>query len=169
MSSSDSGALMEQELVDFLTSHLPIHVAACSPQRHSTLVKAPGCRINAARTQITVLVPRYQSEALLRAVETTGKVAVVFCQPETHRTIQLKGTDAVIGEATDADRNMLGPYLKKLSERLAYYAVSEVYTHTLYGCDPNELVTITFTPESAFRQTPGQHAGDKIKLGAPLP
>lgn len=169
MSSPDTGALMEQELVDFLTSHLSIHVAASTPQLHSTLVKAAGCRINDAHNQITVLLPRSQSEALLRAIENTKKVAVVFCQPESHRTIQIKGIDAVVGEATDCDRALLAPYLKKLGERLTHFGVSEVYTHTLYGCDPSDLITVSFTPETAFRQTPGQHAGDKMKLGAPLP
>ena len=169
MKSQHNPVVLEPTLVEFLTSHLCIIVSASRDQRSPTVVNGIGCRVDAERAKITVLFSRNQGETVIRAIKANQKIAVVFSQPESHRTMQLKGLDAIVTEPTDDDRALLGPYQKRISQRLSVYGVSEIYAHTLWSCDPDDLVTVSFTPVTAFRQTPGESAGDKMPLGSALP
>ncbi len=157
----DSGAI-SLELAGFITSHLSIHIAACSESLDPTLVRALGCRVSEDRRSITILFSRSQSTLLQQLVMTNGRVAVVFNEPETHRTIQFKGDDAVLGDAEEADKRYLPIYLKAFSQRLKIFDVPDNYIYALCHCDREDLMSLTFSPSRLYQQTPGQQAGQAL-------
>lgn len=162
-------APLDTALADFIAAGQSMHVAAVNDPGQPTVVRALGCRVNEARTRVTVLVPRSQSAALLQAIDSNGRIAAVFSKPETNQSLQLKGEDATACAATEADRALVVQYVDRINERLAALQIPEIFVRTLCSCAPDDLVTITFSPSLAFQQTPGGSAGDSLPLGgAPL-
>jgi len=163
-------APVPEPLARFITSHISIHVAACPEGGVATLARGLGCRIDAAEPErVRVLLARPQALPLLDAVLANGRIAVVLNEPESHRTVQLKGTDARIDASDAADQSVLAPYRSAMAQRLRIFDTPEPFVHALLACPPDELVTLSFTPEAVFGQTPGPRAGAPVSPDAPLP
>ncbi|MBN7819466.1 pyridoxamine 5'-phosphate oxidase family protein [Bowmanella sp. Y26] len=169
MSQNNAAQILDPQMVELLTSHISIHVASSTDQNQVSLVRGVGCRVNARHDRITILVPRSQAEPVLRSIAKNGRIAAVFNQPETYRTVQFKGVDAQVENATAEDIAALPAYLRSFSERLLKYGVKEIYVHTLCGCEADDMAAISFSPLAAYLQTPGAEAGCKLPLGRPLP
>ena len=155
--------LLDEALAAFLQTGVSINVGSRSAGNVPMLARANGCRVAADRRTVTVLLAGAKSAALLDAVRASGAIAAVFSEPPTHRTIQLKGTDATVGAATEEDRTLSARYLDAFARVLAPLGYPEPVFRALLWADPADLVAVTFTPSAAFDQTPGPRAG------APLP
>lgn len=70
------------------------------------LGRVHGVRVAEDRRRVTVLLPGEQYPDLVDALRASRAVAVVFSQPSTHRTIQLKGVDAEVEAPAAADREL---------------------------------------------------------------
>jgi len=158
-------ALLDESLAGFILSGLSIQVAACRDDGRTTLVRGAGARLSPDRRQLTVLVAASQSASLLQSIAANGRIAVLFNEPESHRTVQLKGRDAVIGGVTDSDRSALPAYITTLTRRLAHYRIPEAFCRALFSVAPEDLAALTFTPCEAYGQTPGPHAGEPLRQG----
>jgi hypothetical protein len=108
-----------------------------------------------------VLVEPSRAGTLLDDVAANGMIAVVFSQPSTHRTIQLKGSDARVVKLTAADRAVVAQHLRDWSEDLCRIGYTPEFAHAVRGAAPR-LAAIAFTPSAAFQQTPGPGAGQPI-------
>jgi hypothetical protein len=157
-------------LATFITSHISIHVAATRADGIATLVRALGCRIDpSAPARVRLLVARAQCAALLEAVATSGRIAAVFNEPESHRTVQLKGGDARVLAATPDDLAVRTPYVQAMARRLTVFDTPEPFMHALLASAPDEVAVVDFTPAAAFTQTPGPRAGAPLAPDAPQP
>lgn len=123
------------------------------------LCRALGCRVDAHSGRVTVYFSAPQAADLLRDLEQTGKVAVVFSYPPTHRTIQLKGLDAKFGPARAGDMALVTAYQTAFAQCLQTLGFAEAMVRALLSVQVADLVAVTFTPEVAFNQTPGARAG----------
>lgn len=148
----------------FIADHQSIHLAAVDHRGFPTLVRGLGCRLNQNRVRLLVNVQ--QSQALLAAVANTGRVAATFSQPDSHKTLQLKGRDGRVMPADSADEQLHQVYIKRFIQRLLHLGIDSTFTQTLCACAPDDLRIVEFTPESAFKQSPGANAGDLLPAGA---
>lgn len=123
------------------------------------LGRALGCRVAADRRRVTLLVPGAQLAPLIAALRESRAIAVVFSQPSTHRTIQLKGTDAALEPIAPGDLELSARWADSFVVALAPYGIGEDLVRAFLWCDPAELVAVSFTPCAAFQQTPGPGAG----------
>jgi hypothetical protein len=103
-----------------------------------------------------------QCEALLRDLRETRAIAVVFSQPSTHRTIQLKGADAALGPLAPGDPALIEANRVALVKDMGPIGYDEAFARTLLAYEPADLVAATFTPTAAFAQTPGPQAGKRL-------
>nr|WP_067295578.1 hypothetical protein [Marinobacterium profundum] len=157
---------LDPTLIQFITSQLSIQVAACSDAGEPTLVRAHGARVSADGCQLTLMIPSSQARELLACIAANGRIAAVFNEPETHRTVQLKGKDARIEAISADDAAALGAYVDRLAKRLQHYQVPEAFSRAFYAADPADLVALSFSPSAAYGQTPGPHAGEPLKPGS---
>lgn len=163
-----SPAILTPELVRFVTSHLSIHVAASSGG-HATLVRGLGCRADPATAGgLRLLVARPQAEPVLHAIAADGRIAVVFSEPESHLTVQLKAHAAYVTQASDDDTALLPPYTDAMVARLASIGTPEPFVRALLACPADELIVICATPHEVFGQTPGPQAGQRLGAGQVL-
>ncbi|KEA65662.1 hypothetical protein ADIMK_0184 [Marinobacterium lacunae] len=152
----------------FISGQQSIHVAAVTEQSRPTLTRGLACSVNEERTRVRILLSASRSQQLLRALACNPRIAAVFSNPEDNKTLQLKGVDAEIAEATEEDRALLTPYIQTFAAKVQRFNVQEIFVRTLFSCEPDDLLTVSFTPITAFKQTPGNNAGDPIPLGVEL-
>jgi hypothetical protein len=159
----DAAPLIDEELAGFLQSGISMHAASVDPGNVAHITRVAGCRIAPDRRSVTVYVVESQSREVLEQVRATGAVAVAFTKPKSARTVQLKGRDARVvpvrpQDAVDVDRQV-GAF----DADLRAIGSPDRFGWTLAGGSALGLAAITFTPASAFVQTPGPSAGTALK------
>ena len=152
---------LDADLAAFIQGGVSVVVAARNADCIPDVVRGCGCRVSRDRRQVTVLVEPDRAGKLLEDIAANGMVAVVFSQPSTHRTIQLKGSDARVARVTAADRSVAARHLRDWSEDLCRIGYTPEFAHAVRGAAPR-LAAIAFTPSAAFQQTPGPGAGQPI-------
>ena len=118
-----------------------------------------GCRVSEDRSSITLLLASQQYQAFSDALRATRAIAVVVSLPSTHRTMQLKGSDAVIEPLAPGDAGIVASYVDSFVRELASLGYSEDLARAYHWCDAAELRAVRFMPAEAFEQTPGPGAG----------
>lgn len=154
--------ILDEELADFLESGVAMHAASVSrlvPQ----VTRVAGCRVSPDRRTVTIYVVEAHSEALLAQLRENGAIAVVFTRPKSHRAVQLKGQDARVGPATEADARLVDRQVGIFDAELEALRFAPRLGRTLLGGTRPKLAAITFTPSSGFVQTPGPAAGTELR------
>ncbi|WP_151634720.1 hypothetical protein [Noviherbaspirillum aerium] len=158
--------LIDPQHADFLQSGVSLSVGACDNQRMPTLARATGCRLSPDRRQVTIFISATQGAPVLRCVRENGAITVVFSRPSTHRTVQIKGKDAVVGGLLAGDLDIVERYRSSFARELDPLGFDEILIRTLLAAPPADLVAVTFTPLEAYSQTPGPNAGEPLKAQA---
>lgn len=156
---------LDPELVRFMTSGLSINTGSGSPEGLPSQCRAFGVRV-APAGKVTVFLAGRQAVDLLRDAARSRALAVVFSDPPTHRTVQLKGRDACVEPLGADDLAEVRAYREAFTRRLVPLGFTAPLVHALLDCPDDDLVALTFTPEAAFDQTPGAHAGAPLIPGA---
>jgi len=147
--------------------HAATLLAAADSMLAPNGAQAFACRVAADRRAVQVVVAASQAEAVLANLAATRRVALVACHIRSYQTVQLKGDDAAIVAASDADRRDASRYC----EEFAAYADSLGYPLPVMRahmqCPPEQVVVVRFSVRHAFNQTPGPAAGEPIPTAAP--
>ncbi|WP_420995239.1 pyridoxamine 5'-phosphate oxidase family protein [Cupriavidus sp. 30B13] len=131
------------------------------------LMRAVGYRVDADFRCVTLFLNRAQSRQLLADIEDNGAIAVVFSEPTTHHTLQLKGFDARAVPLRPDDPARVAAYRETLADEIAVLGFERALVYALLACTGDSLAAVAFTPSLAFRQTPGVHAGQALGGEAP--
>lgn len=86
-------------------------VSSCDAALRPSIMRAVGSAITPDGRSISVYLSRRQTRQLLQDVAASGRIAVVFSQPFSHRTLQVKTTSARTRGALPADQPVLQRYL----------------------------------------------------------
>ncbi|HSN21213.1 MAG TPA: hypothetical protein VLS49_11080 [Usitatibacter sp.] len=154
---------IDDELAAFLESGVSIHAASRDAACVAQLSRGIGCRVDADRRRVTVFLLASQSGAILADFRANGAIAAVFSLPTTHRTVQLKGTDAVLADVEEADLVRIARYREAWVEQLAALGFARPLPRTIVSGARGDIVAVTFTVCAAFVQTPGPSAGTPLK------
>ncbi len=128
------------------------------------LMRAVGFRVAADGSVLRVLLPAGRASAVLADIRANGEVAVVFSEPSTHRTLQVKGRDARVEPPGPDAAAIAADYLRGFSEEITSIGFPAIVAQRIAGTADEALVEVVFTPTEAFDQTPGPQAG--CALGA---
>ena len=156
-----TAAALDEELAAFIQSGVSIVVAGRNDDMVGDVIRGCGCRVSADRRRVTVLVDPIRSDALLDDITSNGMIAVVFSRPSTHRSIQLKGTDARRARVTAADQAAIDRSLAAWVAELVSIGYTAEFAAAVRG-RPEWPVALTFTPTAGFQQTPGPDAGTRL-------
>lgn len=158
--------VLDADHAAFMQGGVSVIVASRNPSLVADVVRGCGCRVSRDRRRVTVLVEPGRSSELLENIRVTGMIALVCSRPSTHRTIQLKGTDAQIVPVTAADRRIADRHLGAWVDELVSVGYEPEFAAAVRGRAETGLAAIAFTPTSAFEQTPGPAAGARLGPGA---
>jgi hypothetical protein len=156
--------LLDAAHAAFMQQGVGIVAASRDAALTPTVVRATGCRVSSNLRRVTLFVWAPWAGELLGSVRATGTLACVFCEVPSHRTIQIKATDASVTEMTRQDPRRIERYRHAFAEALASLGYQRSLAYGLVGGDPSECVGIAFTPGALFGQTPGPNAGEPLVL-----
>lgn len=159
---SNAEPLIDHSHAAFMQRGISIGVASCTRDAVPTLVRATGCRVGADRRGVTVFVSATQASPVLQCIRENCAVAVVFSEPSTHRTVQLKGRDAQVSGLSEGDLELVTAYRSAFATELAPLGYDESLIRTALSFPPADIVAISFTPSEAYSQTPGPQAGQPL-------
>ena len=128
------------------------------------VMRATGCRLSADRRRLRVLMPALSGADVLADLRANGRIAVVFSEPTTHRTLQVKGDDAVVDDLAPDEAALAATYRARFADEIALLGFGPVVADTILGRD-EPLAVIRFTIAEAFEQTPGPAAGERLAPG----
>ena len=157
-----SSSLLDAAHLAFITGAVGINLAACRPGGFPALSRAVGCRVSADCGQVSVLVGAAAAADVIDAVRRSGAVAVVFSDPPTHRTLQLKGSNALVLPPEPGDVALAHAYRDAFAAILAPFGFAEGVVRAFLSCPDDDLLAVRFSPSAAFSQTPGPHAGEPL-------
>lgn len=155
-------SVLDSDNARFITGAVSINVAACRSGGFPALVRALGCRLSADRSAVTLLLRESAAAEVLEAVRRNGLIAAVFSDPPTHRTLQLKGVDAMVLRPEAGDVELAARYCDRFADVLLPFGHEAPMVRALLACRPDDLAAVRFTPSSAFSQTPGPQAGEPL-------
>ena len=157
--SASTHPLLDEDHTRFVQGGVSINAASSGPGNVPAVSRALGCRVSADRRRVTVFLAASRSAALLEAIAASRRIAVVFSQPSTHRTIQLKGVDAARAGLEDGDWALIERCSEGFGADLAAAGYGEGLAGLLLDAEPADVVAVSFSPSAAFNQTPGPGAG----------
>jgi hypothetical protein len=153
---------IDDDLATFLLSGISISPGSRSVALVPSVTRAVGARLSPDRSRVTVLVRPSQGEEFLADVRATGHIAVVFSEPSSHRTVQLKGEDALVEAPVPGDAAIAERHRAEFSKCLADLGYSPDLGRLLLEGAANDLAAVAFTVMAAFVQTPGPAAGQAL-------
>lgn len=162
--SADATPLFDAELAAFMQRGISLNLAGCGADLAPSVARAVGCRIDAGRTSVRLLVSQVQAACVLAHVRANGKLAAVFSEPATHRTVQLKAVDAVVEAAGADDLAAVARYRDAFVAHLEPLGFPPAIMGAMLACPDGDLCAIRFTPAEAFSQTPGSGAGQALRM-----
>lgn len=149
------------EQAALIARRVSIIVGSCGRGHQPHLMRAVGCRVSADRRRVTVLLPQRSSQQVLDDLADNGLIAVVFSEPSSHRTVQLKGIDAQVTACGPDDAALADRTLHHFVDEIAQLGFPADVAHTMLSHD-DELMAVHFTVSAAFEQTPGPSAGEAV-------
>lgn len=155
--------LLSADVLAMMVRGVSVNVASRDAALRPSLMRAVGSDVAPDGSRITVYLARSQSGQLLQDIASTGHLAVVFSEPATHRSVQLKAGAATLRPATESDRPVLARYLASMEHEVARVGFPPPLTRAMLACRLDDVVAVTFKPEEAYDQTPGPRAGSSLE------
>ncbi|HEX4998785.1 MAG TPA: hypothetical protein VFY29_11195 [Terriglobia bacterium] len=151
--------ILNEEMALFVTQGVSTYASSVTRDGAPAIGQVLGCRVAPDRRKITLLISRTQFPDLIGAIESSGRIAVGFSHPRKGRAIQLKGRDAMVGDALRGDRRVMETFADAFVEETRFRGFDEALIRSFLWADPSTMAAVTFTPAEAFDQTPGPGAG----------
>jgi hypothetical protein len=147
----------------FVVGGVTISVASSDAAGRPSVGRALGCRVAPDRSRLTLFVARRPNGPLLADLARSGRIAACFSEPSTHRTIQLKGSDASLGPVDARDLTLMRVQIDAKVAELVPLGHEEALVRSVFHGEADDVVAVSFTPNAAFVQTPGPRAGAPLQ------
>lgn len=152
---------MRTSLVDRLNAGgLSLVVGTVDQEGMPGCCRAVGVRSSPDASQVTVFVPVATSQTIVTNLASNGRVAVVFSEPVSHETIQLKGTSTTVRLAAPDEKEIVRRQMEKFAEILDQLGMPRRITSRVNRWP---AFAIEIAVEKVFDQTPGPKAGSLVR------
>jgi hypothetical protein len=139
-----------------------ITIASCNETGGPSVAQGLGCRVDAAREQVTVFMLESRSLDVIADLRAGRAAAVVFTHGGSLRSIQLKATSARVIPLAPGDQERIVAYTGAVALQWSMTGTPEIVAQTVLCRGPGTLLAFEFTPHVAFDQTPGPRAGTPL-------
>ncbi len=154
--------MIDNDNAAFIQTGVSISLAACAPGRRPSMSRGLACKLLDGGRRIGIALRRSQSAEVLENIRLTGRVAVVFSQPTTNRTVQLKGVDACIEAFDPADQALIDQHIADFVPEVVALGTPADMVRALLAYTLDDMVMVVYTPSAGFDQTPGPKAGERL-------
>jgi hypothetical protein len=150
---------LSDEVLELLSSGVDAIIATRDAALVPECTVGMGLRVHRDRWNITVFLAKTLAETTLRNLADNGQIAVTFCRPIDHNSVQLKGRCTGVRDSGPADREVQEVYRGAFAEQLAAFGLPRAVTRR-FAWWPS--VAIDIEVDEVFGQTPGPGAGERI-------
>lgn len=154
--------MIDNDNAAFIQTGVSISLAACAPGRRPSMSRGLACKLLDGGCRVGIALRRSQSAEVLENIRLTGRVAVVFSQPTTNRTVQLKGVDACIAAFDPADQALIDQHIADFVPEVVALGTPADMVRALLAYTLDDMVMVVYTPSAGFDQTPGPKAGERL-------
>src|SRR5262245_30814926 len=99
MAVHQAGPVLDEKWAAFIQTGVAIVASSRDARNTPVLMRAFGCRVSPNRQRLTLVFAASQAQPLLDVIRSTGTIAVVFTQPSTHVSLQIKGGEPALAAA----------------------------------------------------------------------
>lgn len=146
-------------VADLLAEGVAVVVATRDAQLRPQLGRGWGPSLPAAAL-LRLCVDAPERSALRGALNGGREIAVTFAQPSTYRSLQVKGLVSEVGEPTAEQLAIVDRHTGAFGADAELIGVPARMVVRML--DRASLVSVTFTIEEVYDQTPGAAAGDRL-------
>ena len=139
-------ALLSPAHIAQVDSGISAIVASRDAQLRPSLMRAVGTHISADGQQVSVFLRPSQAGQLLADLAAGGPIAVVFSDPPSNHTLQLKAAGARIRAARPGDQALLRRYLVAMQHCVGQVGYGPAYVAAMLAAPPQDLVAVEFSP-----------------------
>jgi hypothetical protein len=154
--------VLTDDLARFLQGAVSITAASRDRRRVPSVARVAACRVAEDRRHVTLIFPTLQATQLLADLAATHALAVVASAPRTHRTLQLKGSDAAATPLAAGDAALVAAHQQAFAEILMPLGYARELALGVHGVPEGKLSAVTFSVDAIFEQTPGPRAGVRV-------
>ncbi|TFZ04949.1 hypothetical protein [Ramlibacter rhizophilus] len=162
--SAPGAAVLSVDQARMVQGPVSIMLGSCGPLRRPHVARGIGCCVSADRGTVSVLVQPSAAAQVVDDVRANGRLAVVFTEPISHRSLQLKGSNARLEPAGGGGRELAqiwaGGYAREVVDLAPPTWTPQRLIAALVPANPDDLAVLVFTPDAIFDQTPGPRAGE---------
>lgn len=155
--------MLTDDLARFIEGAVSILVASRDVRRVPSVARAVALRVSPDRHRVTLLLATAQCRQLLADIAATRAIAVVCTQPSTHRTLQLKGSDAHKTALDDDDSARVAQHTAGFAEEIVPLGYTRELALAVDDIPDDLLTAVTFGIDALFEQTPGPRAGTRME------
>jgi hypothetical protein len=158
--------LIDAAQAAFMQGGVSISAASCGAHPFPSVCRVLACSVSGDRRRLTVMVARACARQLLEDIAQNGRLALVFSQPSTHRTIQIKGGNACAGIPDASLLEAVRSHGDAFVDEVLPLGFPAPLVRSLLHCADGDVVAIALTPTAAYDQSPGPRAGAPLQAGA---
>lgn len=148
---------VDAELKSFLEGGHVCVVGTRDAELRPDWAHAAGVRV--LKNACVVFIERTTSARSLANLEDNGEIALVICEPWTHRTIQLKGRKTVLRDLTAAEARFARKLAQSARQGIIDVGVSP---RVAAAWNYESLLAAEFELTGVFDATPGPNAGAEV-------
>ena len=148
--------VIDDELKAYLESGVAAVIGTADVDGRPHLAFVWGPRVHEDRHHMSVFIDAPRADVILRDIEATGRIAVIFSHPVSYRSVQLKGPTTGHREPAAEEQAWVE---KHRAAFLTSTALVGDPPSTIRNLWMEEVIRIDFRVEQAFNQTPGPDAG----------
>lgn len=153
--------VLPAHLVAFLQGGVAVTLGARSANGRPIVGGGVACRV-VAMSGVRVLLSESANSDFIEAVKHGSAVAVTFSRARDHRSMQLKAMRASFHEAAPDDFVEAERQCALLADELVELGYTRLQANAYAQCGTRDLVSLEFSPERLFTQTPGPGAGAEL-------
>jgi predicted pyridoxine 5'-phosphate oxidase superfamily flavin-nucleotide-binding protein len=146
---------VDPELKDFLEGGVAAQAGTADPSGRPAVTNAWGPRVNRDGT-VTVFFDTRRAGPALANLALNPRIAVVFADPVSYRSVQLKGRWRSTSAVSEEDRAWVQRHRELYASATVLVGDSPDSMRNMWGA---EVTRVDFDVEAAFDQTPGPNAG----------
>jgi hypothetical protein len=152
--------VLDAEVVGFIHGGVAAGVATRDDDLRPEFARGWGPQVSANGRSIALCLSAPEGSPMRANLERNGAVAVGFSAPTIARAVQVKGVVAAVGEPEAADLERVERHVASFVAECARVGVpAEVAQRMFVGAG---LVSIRFSFDEVFDQTPGPTAGRRL-------
>src|SRR5262245_22697363 len=160
MDESALAPVLDPAVVEFIHGGVAVGVATRDDDLRPEFARGWGPAVSPDGRSLTLCVVAPEGSQMRANLERNGALAVGFSPPTIARAVQVKGVASRVGEPEAADLERVERHVRSFvaeAERIG--APSELSRRMFVGMG---LVTVGFSIDEVFDQTPGPTAGRRL-------